>query len=79
MIGEEVAFEEPGQGGGGTLGTGVGLVHGVDLGVVITFRDDVASCLLVEVDDVVRRDYAEGLLDAEAKGAFEPLGHPATQ
>ena len=32
-----------------------------------------------EVDDVVRQDHAESLLNAKAEGALEPLGHPIAQ
>ena len=34
---------------------------------------------MLEVDDIVHRDHAEGLLNAETEGALEPLGHPVTQ
>ena len=78
-IGEEVALEEPSQGGSGSLGTYISLLHGIDLGIIITIRDDVARGQMLEVDNVVHRDDAKGLLDAEAAGALEPLGHPVTQ
>ena len=42
-VGEEVAFKKPSQGGGGTLGTCIGLFHSVDLGIIIAIGDDAAS------------------------------------
>ena len=78
-IGEEVTFEEPGQGGASAFNTCISLLHSLDLGIIIAVGDDVACGQVLEVDDVVRRDNAEGLLDAKVEGALEPLSHPVTQ
>ena len=78
-IGEEVALEEPGQGGGGAFGTCFSLLHCLDLGIIIAIGDDVACGQVLKIDNAVCRDYAEGLLDPKAEGALEPFGRPVTQ
>jgi len=55
------------------------LLHSLDLGIIIAIRNDVAHGQVLKVNDVVCRDDTEGLLDAEAEGALEPLSHPVTQ
>jgi len=77
---EEFALEEPGQGGGGTLGGGGGLFDGSNRGIFVgALGDDVARGHLLEINDVVCRHHAERLLDTEAKGTLEVLGYAAAQ
>jgi hypothetical protein len=77
-VGEEIAFEDYGQGGGGTLDSGIGLLHSRNRSIFVSARrDDVARGHLLEIDDVVRRQHTEGLLIAEVEGTLEALGHPA--
>ena len=79
-IGEEVALEQLGQGGGGTLDGGIGLLHSSHRIISLDARRDDVSCHHpLEVHDVVRRRHPEGLLDTEAEGILEAFGHPAAQ
>ena len=79
-IGKEVTLEQYGQGGGGTLDGGVGLLHSSHRVISLdTRRDDVACRHPLEVHDVVRRHHAKGPLNAEAEGTFETLGHLTAQ
>ena len=61
------------------LGNCIGLLHSSNRGIFIVGGDDVACGQMLEVDDVVRRDDAESLLDTKVESTLETLGHPTAQ
>ena len=79
-VGEEVALEQHGQGRGGTLDGGVGLLHSSHRVISLDAKhDNLTHRHPLEVYDIVRRHHAKGPLNAEAEGTFEMLGHLTAQ